>query len=292
MRKIFYINKNPVCKLWDGICSNRIIEQELEACNIETAPRIMFLTYLTKNAKIIDAGCSFGKWVIFLSKQGYNILGVDNNDFVIEKLKEYDSSLQIEYGDILNLKYPDNYFDAYISMGVVEHFEDGPLPALKEAYRVLKPNGLIFLSTPTVNIIRKIITQPILNIINRLNFLFVKIKSFFSNKKNIEHKSNQKKRIFKKHYFHFAEYRFSSKELQSFLRKSNFKVIKTVPHDFYGSKTHSIGLGVDFPFLKKRYGINFELNSIGKFISKILEGFSPWMTCASVLCVAKSLKQC
>lgn len=45
------------------------------------------------------------------------------------------------------LPYADASFDTVVSMDVVEHVPD-PLPWLREALRVLKPNGLLFLTTP------------------------------------------------------------------------------------------------------------------------------------------------
>jgi SAM-dependent methyltransferase len=45
------------------------------------------------------------------------------------------------------LPYPNSHFDAVVSMEVVEHLID-PLPWLAEALRVLKPGGLLFLTTP------------------------------------------------------------------------------------------------------------------------------------------------
>jgi SAM-dependent methyltransferase len=45
------------------------------------------------------------------------------------------------------LPYPDARFDAVVSMDVVEHLSD-PLPWLRGALRVLKPGGLLFLTTP------------------------------------------------------------------------------------------------------------------------------------------------
>ncbi len=292
MRKLFYFDKNPKRNLWDHMWSNRTIKQELKACEIETAPRVMFLSYLPKKGKILDAGCGFGKWVIYLTRLGYNITGIDNNELAIKELKNFDDSLQVEFGDILNLKYPDNYFDAYISMGVIEHFEEGPFLALKEAYRVLKPNSLIFISTPTVNIIRKIIIQPIQNVIIKLYILFRDFKFKLNKQRNYNKKSKKiKKKIKnKKKYYHFLEYRYTINELQSFLKQSNFKVIKTVPHDFHDSYNHSIGLGVDFPFLKTQNSVNFKLNFIGKLIARTLEHISPWIATASILCVGRSQK--
>jgi len=45
------------------------------------------------------------------------------------------------------LPYPDAHFDAVVSMDVVEHLVD-PLPWLADALRVLKPGGLLFMTTP------------------------------------------------------------------------------------------------------------------------------------------------
>jgi ubiquinone/menaquinone biosynthesis C-methylase UbiE len=178
-------------------------------------------------------------------------------------------------------------------MGVIEHFEVGPIKALKEAYRVLKPNGLIFVSTPMVNIIRKLSIQPIQNKINYLYSLLVEID--FSNrffKKAPSHSIKRKRKLKTKHkYYHFLEYRFSKTELENFLKKANFKVMKTCPHDLTGSKNYSIGLTLDFPFLRNPFGDYFELNFIGKLIFRILNFLSPWISSASVLCVGRSLKK-
>jgi SAM-dependent methyltransferase len=46
-----------------------------------------------------------------------------------------------------SLPYEDSRFDAVVSMDVVEHVL-APLPWLNEALRVLRPGGLLFLTTP------------------------------------------------------------------------------------------------------------------------------------------------
>ena len=248
----------------------------------------------------MDAGCGFGKWVIYLKQRGYDIVGIDNSELAVAKLKDFDESLQVELGDILYIHYPDNSFDAYVSMGVVEHFEDGPTPALKEAYRLLKPGGLIFVSVPTVNVIRKLVRRPLRHAINAIPKSLMILRSRWGeSKRNSLRAAIQvilpetiKGLLLGKgnRYYHFLEYRYSNTELEDFLKQSGFEIIKTVPHDFYDSKCHSVGLVVDFPFLGARNGVNSRLNPLGKLISRTLDKISPWIACASVICVGKSLK--
>jgi ubiquinone/menaquinone biosynthesis C-methylase UbiE len=246
----------------------------------------LFLSYLPIKGKILEAGCGLGRWVIFLKQHGYDITGIDNSELAITKLKDFDNSLQVESGEVLDIHYPDNYFDALISLDVIEHFEDGPTSALKEAHRILKSNGLIFVSVPTVNMIRKLIRQPLRNALNvfrgsseifRLIWGESKRKAISTAIENILHW---------RRYYYFIEYNYSKSELENFLRQCNFEVITMVPNDFYGSKDHAIGLVVDFPFLRG----DFQLNSAGKLISRLLDKISPWIACSGVLCIGRAIK--
>jgi len=309
VQREYYFDDKPQIELWDNMWNTRTVEQELEACDLETPARDLFLAYIPKEGRAIDGGCGFGKWVIYLKRLGYDIIGIDNNEMAIAKLKDYDSSLRVELGDILDIHYPDSSFDAYISMGVVEHFEDGPIPALKEAYRVLKPEGLIFVSVPTVNTIRKLLGRPLRNLVNVLPMSFMALRSNWGKSKRSalfaaaatmagilpERVVRILARIFlgqKSRHYRFLEYRYSKSEMENFLKQSGFEIIKTVPHDFYGARNHAAGLVEDFPFLAASKGANYQLNFVGKIISGTLDSISPWIACSSVLCVARVLKEC
>ena len=49
--------------------------------------------------------------------------------------------------NILDLKFPDNYFDLILSSHVLEHIEDDK-KAMKELYRVLSPDGFAIIQVP------------------------------------------------------------------------------------------------------------------------------------------------
>ena len=55
----------------------------------------------------------------------------------------------VEYCDVEDrLPYPNNFFDEVIMSHVIEHLNN-PLKGLRECWRVLKPNGLLHIYTPS-----------------------------------------------------------------------------------------------------------------------------------------------
>lgn len=106
---------------------------------------------------IIEAGCGIGQFVKMISEEGKNILGIDFATKTLCGNKSMFSNLQFIAGDVLKLPLKKNSVGTYVSLGVVEHFEEGPEKALQEAHRVLKKQGIIICSVPYHNSFRKII---------------------------------------------------------------------------------------------------------------------------------------
>jgi SAM-dependent methyltransferase len=66
--------------------------------------------------------------------------------------------LKLCAGDVASLPFVDQAFDLYYSGGVVEHFEAGPEPAVREAQRVLKPGGTLLISVPYFSLLRRVLS--------------------------------------------------------------------------------------------------------------------------------------
>jgi len=116
--------------------------------------RIMdpYLRLLPKNARLLDGGCGLGEWTVHFSMRGYSVLGMDIASDTIEKLKELFPDVDFVVGDIRNTGLESKLFDCIFSWGVFEHFEEGMQPCIREAYRLLKPCGLLFISVPYDNL--------------------------------------------------------------------------------------------------------------------------------------------
>lgn len=116
--------------------------------------RIMasYMSRLVSGSHVLDGGCGLGDWTLRFTSEGYSVIGLDLSRKTVEQLRERFPEATFADGDIRHMDFPDASFDAYFSWGVFEHFEAGPQECVREAFRVLKPDGLLFISVPFDNL--------------------------------------------------------------------------------------------------------------------------------------------
>lgn len=110
------------------------------------------LSQISMNAKnlVLDAGCGFGQWTIALSHLNEFVVGIDADikKVKIAKLKaqmENAKNISFEIGSIEHLPFNDESFDAIICYSVI--YRTNFKKSLKEFYRILKPNGVVYIVT-------------------------------------------------------------------------------------------------------------------------------------------------
>lgn len=140
---------------WEEIWEKSSIELELEAVRYQRAQEIIdaYLPYLAAEELHLEAGSGLSAVVISLRELGYQALGLDYAQNALRDSRRFDATLPLTAGDVHHLPYRDDCFGSYLSFGVLEHFEHGMLPALREAYRVIKPAGVLVLTIPYPNIV-------------------------------------------------------------------------------------------------------------------------------------------
>lgn len=89
--------------------------------------------------KILDVGCGRGFIEEFVVNSGGDYTGVD---FVSSR-----QGFRLALADSAGLPFADNTFDALFCIDAFEHFPDAQ-KAVVEFHRVMKPDGLVFLSVP------------------------------------------------------------------------------------------------------------------------------------------------
>ena len=140
--------------LWDARWSDFDFETKIPAVERKKKRPIVksTLEMLRQGARVIEGGCGYGSYVYLLNELNYNVVGVDYAEKTVQKVNEIFPELDIVYGDLNNLNFPDNHFDGYWSLGVIEHDINGFSQMRSEMYRVLKSGGILFLTFPYVNL--------------------------------------------------------------------------------------------------------------------------------------------
>jgi ubiquinone/menaquinone biosynthesis C-methylase UbiE len=143
---------------WEDIWDGANVAVELEAVQYRRAQATLnaYLPYLNREDPILEAGSGLSAVVIEMQRMGYNVIGMDYAENALHASRDYEKDLQLVAGDVHKLPFAENSLGAYLSFGVLEHFEHGMQPGLQEAYRILKPEGVLVLTIPYPNIVWKL----------------------------------------------------------------------------------------------------------------------------------------
>ena len=104
--------------------------------------------------KVLDLGCGTGRHLIFFAKRSFEVYGFDSSPKAIKLAKEWLKKEDLS-GRLTVLRmeedfpYEDNFFGGIISIQVIHHnLVEDIKNTLKELERVLKPNGILYITFP------------------------------------------------------------------------------------------------------------------------------------------------
>jgi ubiquinone/menaquinone biosynthesis C-methylase UbiE len=104
---------------------------------------------LPRGAKILDAPCGDGEVSIELAKLGFEISAVDMVDELLPAARAALGN-RFHIADMTRpLPWPDASFDLILCVEGIEHLEDA-FAFLGEMHRLLKPGGIVVVTTPNI----------------------------------------------------------------------------------------------------------------------------------------------
>jgi ubiquinone/menaquinone biosynthesis C-methylase UbiE len=97
------------------------------------------LCHLDGCKTILDIGAGTGRATSLLKALGFKAVGIDTSPIALKLAKEHNQL--VIHGDAYHTGFPDNMFDAVISLHVLEHLTN-PERAIKESVRVSRKTAL------------------------------------------------------------------------------------------------------------------------------------------------------
>lgn len=124
---------------------------------------ITAISFLPENSKkVLDLGVGYGflEEMLLKGKIIYEIFGNDISDIAIKNLKKrFKGNFRKE--DVLEMKYPNEYFDAVFALELIEHISpDKVLMFYEKVYQLLSPSGVFILSVPLNEVIYSFEDNP------------------------------------------------------------------------------------------------------------------------------------
>lgn len=201
---------------FSGVCCRARMNQALSWLDASNLP---------EQSVILDAGCGAGILAREVAKRGYKVFGMDYSYGMVERARNVCNSnkkLDVEFlqGDIESMPFEDSSFDMILCLGVITYLESEE-KALRELSRVLKPRGILVLSSLNKVYLTKYLDLPVL-VKNGLREIFgSRITSW------------RKRADVKKDYPERTAYmrRYFTPHLQKSLELQGFKVLEqtTIP---------------------------------------------------------------
>lgn len=117
---------------------------------------LMQIKMIKSGSLVLDVGCAESVLSHELTSKGFRVVGLDIRDYPFKNKK-----MIFIKRNVMDTKLPNETFDAIIVVSTIEHIglsaygqltltDKGDIKAMKELYRILKPEGIIIITTPYI----------------------------------------------------------------------------------------------------------------------------------------------
>jgi ubiquinone/menaquinone biosynthesis C-methylase UbiE len=108
-------------------------------------PLVHHLIDQIPRGRVLDAASGTGRHARYLHSRGHDVVAMDTTPEMLDKLRAEVPEVECREGDLENLPFPDQSFDAVICALALTHLETLDR-AIAEMTRVIRPGGFVILS--------------------------------------------------------------------------------------------------------------------------------------------------
>jgi len=138
---------------WQDFWRGHSVESEIAMADFYGLRHVL-LKFLPRHGTVLEAGCGLGRYVFYLRALGFHAVGCERLPAALVAARRWalreraDGADSFSVADVRQLPFRPGSLSGYVSLGVVEHFPEGPEGALREAWRVLQPGGVALVEVP------------------------------------------------------------------------------------------------------------------------------------------------
>jgi SAM-dependent methyltransferase len=117
-----------------------------------------------KPGRMLDVGCAMGHFMAFARERGWNPHGIECSAFAAEYGRNR-WGLRIQpVCDLAEARLPERHFDACVLIEVAEHLP-APRATFTEIFRLLKPGGTVYITTPNFSSYKSLLQREQWNVV-------------------------------------------------------------------------------------------------------------------------------
>ena len=178
--------------------------------------------FIKQGDKILDLGCGNGRFFDLLKAKNIFYTGIDSSEQLIKTAEQKYSNYGAKFliSDVLKLSFPENSFDAVVSLAVLHHIpsEQNRQIFFEQIKKVLKSNGILFLTSWNLwqnpKAVWLLFKYTFLKLLGKSDLDFFDI--FYP-------WENSQAQVVGSRYLHF----FSTKEIEKIAKENNFEIIES-----------------------------------------------------------------
>jgi SAM-dependent methyltransferase len=110
-------------------------------------PLLKRIESLTPVGRLLDIGCSNGSFISTAKYHGWQEYGLELEDSSYQVAKKHE--VNVSNQELGKQHFPDNHFSAVTMWQLIEHLAN-PKEMIREIYRIIKPGGILVVSTPNI----------------------------------------------------------------------------------------------------------------------------------------------
>lgn len=149
---LIYISPRPRPEIITGgycqaIDENYVSQEKAREITFKRCVKI--IAGLKKTGRLLDIGAASGIFVKQAQDAGYDACGIEPSQWMCDFAKRK-YGVSVHPGTLQDKSFDENAFDIITIWDALEHIPD-PMATLREAQRLLKPGGLLFINYPRID---------------------------------------------------------------------------------------------------------------------------------------------